>query len=70
MKERQVKILSLLTPRDYEFTHNEHGFFFQKKGKSVMWCVEFNDALDFMKLIRGDRKRHWWESDKYLNEYI
>jgi hypothetical protein len=70
IKERQVKLLCILTPKDYEFTHNKNGFFFQKEGKNLKWCISYKDALDFLKLIRNDREKHWWESDDYINEFI
>ena len=53
IKDRQVKLLYLLTPKDYEFTHNKNGYFFKKKNKELKWCMEFEDALDFLRLIRS-----------------
>lgn len=70
IKERQVKLLYILTPKDYVFSHNDAGYFFHKKGKDIKWCTHIEDAFDFLKLITGKREKHWWESDEYLNEYI
>lgn len=70
IKERQIKLLSVLTPKEYNLVHNENGFFFQKKDKNIKWCITSKDAFDFLMLITKRRERHWWETDEYVNEYI
>lgn len=70
VKDRQVKLLCILTPKEFNFFHNENGYFFKKEGKGLKWCIEFRNALDFVRLIRKERERHWWESDSYINEYV